>query len=105
VNAPLAVALAAVIVGFLAVVAVVHMEGRRLRDEQTANRIERAELLNRIQAPHHVAANPTYGSSPRIVPDLHAPPADPEDADIEREWGRSPESIVPFDDDLVLADE
>lgn len=104
-SGPLAVALAAVVIGFAALVAVVWMEGKRLRDEQTANRMERAELLTRIQAPHLVATSPApfIGGGPYVPTVVEA--TDEGDYDIEREWAASPESQIPFDPDLILADE
>lgn len=81
------------------VIAAAHVINHRvwahhIRDELSANRMERAELLQRIQAPER-AATPAFPTSPgvfEVQPDL-------EDV-IEREWEASEDSLIPFDEDL-----
>lgn len=73
------------------------VSSRQMRDELTANRLERAELMQRIQAPEHAVAQHAMASTP-YVPELDFDP----EALIEKEWAESPESLVPYDDDLFF---
>lgn len=58
-----------------------------------AARQERCRLLDRIQAPDAVA---TQAWANTTTP----PPPGPVDGDIDREWARTPESLLGVPDDL-----
>jgi hypothetical protein len=96
-TAELALTIVAV-VACVCVVAVSHQWSHRLRDELTANRMERAELVQRVQAPDSAVSQ--YAYNQMVLPPAAGTEEGFEEA-IERAWADSEESLIPFDADLA----
>lgn len=79
----------------VAIISCVYITIRLLHEELAANRAERGELLQRIQAPQAAIAEHAYNA----VKDEANQVLDDEQR-LDQEWEQSEDSLVPFDEDL-----